>query len=333
MDQPKDYQFLEARNGDKGSGSLESTGNPASCDKSHEGQSFAQLNSNGIPAYSNDSVGHGHENGVNSQSDSGSQSSEISKGNSPSIPYSSGNPHANTADPQLAAPSSHMSVPNSQLAGGGHMSAANQRMHLSMGSGHSHLGMGLPMTSSPGLQQTGPADHVGLSGQQMNSPQINTPDPHMGSQNSHMGSMNSHMGSSAGGPMPMGTHMGMGVYNQMGSMNPYGQMDMGHMGGYGPGMSLGSYVGAPGVRPGSDMVGYGHHIGLHNSGMGMTMSGMHGGRHMASQMGMFNPHMGAMMGAAEHLSMHGGVNSMYDSHLGKEMQYSSHYTDKPPECS
>ncbi|CAG5129987.1 unnamed protein product [Candidula unifasciata] len=329
-DQPTDYQYIETRNGDKGNGNLESSGS------SHEGQNFSQLSSNGIPAYSSDPVGHGHENGIHSHSDSGSQSSDISKGNSPSIPYSSGNPHANTSEAQHShsTPSSHMSVPNSQLTSSGHMSAANQRMHHPMSSAHAHLGMSMPMSSSPGLQQTGSADHhVGLSGQQISSPQIHTPDPHMTSQNSHMGSMNSHMGSSMGGSMSMGSHMGMGVYGQMGSMNPYGQMEMGHMGGYGPCMSLGSYVGAPGVRPGSEMTGYGHHMGLHNSGMGMTMSGMHSGRHMASQMGMFNPHMGAMMGAAEHLSMHPGVNSMYDSHLGKEMPYNSHYTDKPPECS
>ncbi|XP_059139314.1 uncharacterized protein LOC131927619 [Physella acuta] len=314
---------------------LDSTSNNS--DKSQDSKGLPQLNPNGIPTYSSDSIGQGHENGLqNPQSESGSQSSEVSKGNSPNLQYNSGNSQGNSSDSQIIGQSSQMSVSNSQMSSSGPMSSGNPQMHLAMGSGHPHMGMGLSMTGSPGLQGSS-SDQLG--GQQIGSPQINT-NSHMVSQNSHMGSMNSHMGSSMAHMMgSQSSHqMGMsvqGMHSQMSSMNPYAQqMDMAQMGGYGSGMSLSGYPGNPSMRSSSDMSGYGPHMGLQNPGMGMSsMAGMHGGP-MSSQMGMFNPHMSRMMGAPEHMSMHPGMNSMYDGTLmAKEMGYSSHYSDKPPECS
>ncbi|KAI8794628.1 single-strand selective monofunctional uracil DNA glycosylase [Biomphalaria glabrata] len=302
-------------------------------DKSQDSQGLPQLNNNGIPNYSSDSGGQGHENGLpNSQSESGSQGSEVSKGSSPNSQYTSGNP-GNSSEPQLMG---H----NSQLSSSGLMSSANPQMHISMGSGHPHMGMGLSMTSSPGLHGSSSEQHSSLSGQQIGSPQMSTSNSHMGSQNSHMGSINSHMGSSmahmmgaqSSHQMTMGVQS-MGSHGQMSSMNPYApqHMDMPQMSGYG--MGLGGYPGNPGMRSSSDLSGYPPHMGM-NSGMGMSgMVGMHGGP-MASQMGMFNPHMSRMMAGPEHMSMHAGMNSMYDSSLmGKDIGYSSHYSDKPPECS
>ncbi|CAL1537397.1 unnamed protein product [Lymnaea stagnalis] len=312
-----------------------------SSDKSQDGKGLAQLNSNGIPSYSSDSGGQSLENGLqNPQSDSGSQGSEVSKGNSPNIQYPPGNPQGSSSDSQLMSQNSQMS--NSQMSSTGPMGSTNPQMHLPMSSGHPHMTMGMSMTSSPSLQGSSSDQHGSLSSQQIGSPQMSTPNSHMVSQNSHMGSMNSHMGSSMAHMMgsqsshQMGMSVqGMGVHGQMSSMNPYAQqMDMAQMSGYGAGMGLGNYPGNPSMRSSSDMSGYGAHMGLQNAGMGMPgMGGMHGGP-MASQMGMFNPHMSRMMGGPEHMSMHAGMNSMYDGSLmGKEMGYASHYSDKPPECS
>ncbi|XP_035828328.1 uncharacterized protein LOC118477113 [Aplysia californica] len=354
-------KLLNKDNGEKG-GSQDSSldSSAAAAEKTQEGKGLPQLNTNGIPAYSGDS--QGHENGLqNPHSEPGSQGSEVSKGNSPSIQYpSAGNPQVNATDSQLQNP--QMSSANPQMTSSSQMNTTNPQMHMPLGSGHPHMGIGMSMSDSPNLQQGAPVDqHASLTNQQIGSPQMSSQNSHLGvSQNSHLGSMNSHMASSMGAHMGMGSQMGMGVgvpmgrdqgmslHGQMGSINPYSQqqLDMSQMSGsYGAGpnsMSLNSYSG---MRPSSsEMPGYAaSHMGLQNpSAMGMaSMSSMHssaggGGPMSAQQLGMFNPHMSRMMGPPEQqMGMHAGLSSMYDSgQLGKEIPpYGGHYTDKPPECS
>lgn len=291
---------------------------PLISDMSQESKIVPHLDTNGIPTFSSppDDLDNSLE---NSHSDSGSPGTDISKADSPDVPYPSGNLPMNLSDPRLSAQNACMTDANARISNGIQMNAA-ERAHLNISSGHSHLGMGLPMSDSPGLQPSGPPDqHMGLN-EQINSPHMRTSDSRMVS---HMGSApGSHM------QMEMGVH-GLGMHGHMGSLNPYSHMEMGQMGGYGSNMAASNYSVNSGMRPGSDIPGYGHHIGLYNPGMDMTMSTMHAGR----SMGMFHQHMGSMMGVPEGLPMHPGMNAMYDSQLGKEVSYSNHFLDKPPECS
>ncbi|KAK3696217.1 hypothetical protein RRG08_027660 [Elysia crispata] len=277
---------------------------------------MGQMGTNGIPSYPTDRDPSGPENGIhNSQSETGSQGSELSKGNSPnSLPISSGNPQSNISEAQLLGAPGGPQMPMS----------------------HPHIGMsGLPMSSSPGLQGTTSDPHGSLANQGMGgSPQINS---HMGSLNSHMGGGGPMQGMASGVPsshaqqMPLGMHGGA-----MGSMNPYGVsqgMDM--AGAYGgPGMPL-NYPGGSSGYPPHMMSSMGAGSGM----PGMSAGGMHAGGGMSSQMGgMFNPHMSRMMGnsTAEQMGMHAGMAAMYDSssQMGaKDMPYGSHYPDKPPECT
>ncbi|CAG5120104.1 unnamed protein product [Candidula unifasciata] len=292
-------------------------------DMSQESKIVSDLDTNGIPTFSSppDDLDNSLE---NSHSDSGSPGSDISKADSPDVPYPSGNLPMNLSERQLSAHNSCMSeAANARMSNGIQMTASDQA-HLNMRSGHSHMGMRLPMSDSPGLQQTGPSEqHLRLN-EQIGS-------PHMRTQDSRMVSHGSHMGSAAGShmQMEMGAH-GLGMHGHMGSLNPYSHMEMGQMGGFGSNMAASNYSANSGMRPGSDVPGYGHHMGLYNPGMDMSMSGMHAAR----QMEMYNQHMSSMMGVQqENLPMHPGMSAMYDSQMGKEMSYSNHFLDKPPECS
>lgn len=298
------------RNNSFDAGSLDSQ--DANCDKSHD---VKGPNGHGFVG---DSALNAQENGLpNSQSEAGSQGSEVSTANSPGISFSSGgNPQMTTNNP---------------------MNPSNPAMHLSMSSGsHSHLG-GMGQISSPGLQATSQDQLGALTSQPIGSPQMNPQNPHLNSMASHLPP---HMGGSQGSH----SAMSMGMPS---SMNPYGQpVDVNPMGSYAPGMSLNSYTSSsPGMR-GPEMGMYGGAIGMQNASMGGGsggsggMSGMGSGMlsgssgMTGSQMAMFNPHMSnRMMGGPEHhmSGMHPGINSMYGPLDASQM--GNHYSDKPPDCS